>query len=628
MANLLNVAIVESILSLHALGWSRRRIARELGVDRSTVGKYLSQGSGEAKPAKPADRLGALKTSHLAGAPGSAAETSQEPADRLEQPLSPPAGSEIGACSGASAGAAPGPASRCGAFRTEIAAAVDAGLTARRIWQDLVVEHGFQGGYDSVRRFVRRLGRQRVLPYRRMECGPGEEAQVDFGTGAPVLASDGKRRKTNVFRIVLSHSRKAYSEATFTQTTEDFFRCLENAFAHFGGVPRTLVIDNLKAAVAHADWFDPELTPKVQSFCRHYGTTILPTKPRMPRHKGKIESSIKYVKNNALKARRYASLEEENRCLAEWERTVADTRIHGTTKQQVQAVFQQVERAALLSLPRERFPCFREEKRKVHRDGHVEVAKAYYSAPPEYLGREIWVRWDARLVHLFNHRFEQITVHVRQEPGRFSTHPLHIVKEKISGLERGAAYLLRRVGLVGPFARQWSEAVIQARGIQGTRVLQGLLALAKKHPRQTLEKACEIALSHGCWRLRAVRRLVGQDAAKQEPLPFLDEHPIIRPLADYGAVVAEALQRQADRPSVGEGFRRDGWTKVCGGTAAPSQTENPGASCELDRGSAETLPPRSSYPSSGCTSAEPDSVSPDDSIVVPPSLLNQEQSDE
>jgi hypothetical protein len=138
---------------------------------------------------------------------------------------------------------------------------------------------------------------------------------VDFGAGAPIITSEGTRRKTNVFRIVLSHSRKAYSEATFTQTTEDFCRSLENAFAHFGGVPKTLVIDNLKAAVAHPDWFGPELTPKAQSFCRHYGTVILPTKPYMSRHKGKAESGVKYVKNNALKARTFTSLEEENRCL-------------------------------------------------------------------------------------------------------------------------------------------------------------------------------------------------------------------------------------------------------------------------------------------------------------------------
>jgi transposase len=517
----------------------------------------------------------------------------------------------------------PGPLSRCEPYREIILAKVKEELSAQRIWQDLA-ESGATVGYDSVRRFVQRLGRTRSLPFRRMECGPGEEAQVDFGTGAPVITPDGKRRKTNVFRIVLSHSRKAYSEATFTQTTEDFFRCLENAFAHFVGVPKTLVIDNLKAAVAHPDWFDPELTPKVQSFCRHYGTVILPTKPYMPRHKGKVESGVKYVKNNALKARQFPSLEEENRCLADWERTVADTRIHGTTKRQVNLVFEQAERAALLQLPQERFPCFHEGKRKVNRDGHVEVAKAYYSAPTEYLGHEVWVRWDARLVRLFNHRFAQIAVHTRHEPGRFSTHAQHIAPEKISGLERGASYLLHKVSVVGPFTRQWSEAVVNARGIEGTRVLQGLLALTKKHSCEALEKACEIALSHGCWRLRAVRQLVGRKAAKQEPLPFLEEHPIIRPLAAYGAVVERAIHRQDSRSSLSEGFERHDRAKTSAGAAHEKSLDAPLARA----GSADLSPPRSSYPSPGCASAEPDSVSPDNSTVVPPSSFHQEQSDE
>ena len=89
--------------------------------------------------------------------------------------------------------------------------------------------------------------------------------------------------------VVLSHSRKAYSEVVFRQTTENLIRCLENAFWHFGGVPKTLVPDNLKAAVLKADWYDPDLNPKLRSFCEHYGTVLLPTKPRTPRHKGKVE---------------------------------------------------------------------------------------------------------------------------------------------------------------------------------------------------------------------------------------------------------------------------------------------------------------------------------------------------
>jgi len=627
MANLLNVAIVESVLSLHALGWSRRRIGRELGVDRETVGKYISQRSCGAKPANLPTGSEDPKPATLPGVPAPALKPASHLPTGSDNLPPPETGPEAPGLVVTPAVPPRGPSSQCQSHEAVITEQVQAGLTARRIWQDLVADHGFTGGYDSVRRFVQRLGRTRSLPFRRMECGPGEEAQVDFGAGAPVVTSDGKRRKTNVFRIVLSHSRKAYSESTFTQTTEDFFRCLENSFAHFGGVPKTLVTDNLKAAVAHPDWFDPELTPKVQSFCRHYGTVILPTKPYTPRHKGKVEAGVKYVKNNALKARKFTSLEEENRCLADWERTVADTRIHGTTKHQVKLVFDNTERAALLPLPAERFACFHEAQRKVNRDGHVEVAKAYYSAPPEYLGREVWVRWDARLVRIFNHRFEQIAVHVRHEQGRFSTHAQHIAREKISGLERGAAYLLHKVSVVGPFTRQWSEAVVNARGIEGTRVLQGLLALTKKHSCDALEKACEIALSHGCWRLRAVRQLLGRKAAKQEPLPFLEAHPIIRPLAHYGAVVAQAFLRQADRSSVSEGFPRHSWTETNAATAAAAQEKCLSAPSPAGAGHADLSPPRPGYPLPGCTSAEPDSVSPDNSTLVPPSSFHQEQSD-
>jgi transposase len=195
-----------------------------------------------------------------------------------------------------------------------------------------VADHNFDAGYDSVKRFVRKLSVRRSLPMRRLECLPGEEAQVDFGMGAPVIDANGKRRKTHVFRIVLSHSRKAYSEVTYRQTTEDFITCVENAFRQFGGCPKTLIIDNLKAAVKHPDWFDPELVPKLAAFCSHYNVVILPTRPYMPRHKGKVEAGVKYVQNNALKGRKFNSLAEQNLFLLDWERGVADTRIHGTTK--------------------------------------------------------------------------------------------------------------------------------------------------------------------------------------------------------------------------------------------------------------------------------------------------------
>jgi hypothetical protein len=309
----------------------------------------------------------------------------------------------------------------------------------------------------------------------------------------------------------------------------------------------------------------------------------------------------------------FTSLEDEQRHLAHWEATVADTRIHGTTKQQVGKVFAEIERRSLLPLPAEPFANFQEAQRKVNRDGHVEVAKAYYSAPPEYLGRTVWVRWDARLVRIFNHRWEQVTLHVRREPGRFSTLGEHLAPEKISGLERGAAYLLEKVRWIGPQAHQWAQAMLTARGIEGTRVLQGLLSLTKRHTHEALEKACEIALSHGAYRLRTLRRLLDRTAPPQIPLPFLEEHPIIRPLNDYAQVVARAIHRQQDRSSMSEGFERHDWTE-----------ERPGKRVIARQGVADVPPPRSGYPSAGCSSAGPASVSPDSSSVVPPPSFHQE----
>lgn len=183
-------------------------------------------------------------------------------------------------------------------------------------------------------RFVRRLGASLPLPFRRIECPPGEEMQVDFGQGA-WIEPDGKRRRPHLFRAVLSHSRKGYSEVVWRQDTEAFIRCCENAFRRIAGVTLTTVFDNLKAAVLGPDWFDPNLNPKMADFARHYGTVVLPPQPARPEHKGKIEAGVKYTQNNALRGRTFASLAEQNRLLADWERRVADTRINGTLRQQV-----------------------------------------------------------------------------------------------------------------------------------------------------------------------------------------------------------------------------------------------------------------------------------------------------
>src|SRR5579863_383068 len=540
MARRLSMAEIDTILTLHKADYSIREIAALLGKNRETIGRHLARAKAGNQPNAPTgnslDDRGEIPPESAAGA-----ENAGSVGDQPQMP------------EGAKGHRASGTPSQCEPFRQQILAKIEQGLEAVRIQQDLAEEHGEGApGYYSVRRFVARLREKVPLPFRRMETGPADEAQVDFGVGAAVV-SEGKVRRPWIFRIVLSYSRKGYSEAVWRQTTEAFMACLENAFQHFGGAPRRLVIDNLKAAVARADWYDPEVHPKLQSFARHYGTVFLPTKPYTPRHKGKIENGVKYVKRNALQARRFASLAEENEFLLRWETQIADQRIHGTTKQQVAQLFEQAERKELLSLPRQRFPFFHEARRTVHRDGHLEVDKAFYSAPPEYLGYQLWVRWDSRLVRIFNDRFEQVAVHAKAEPGRFRTAGEHIPQEKVSAVERGTDALLRQIAAIGPHTRQWAEATTQARGVEAVRVLVGLKHLAGKHATEALEEACRVALTHGAYRLRTIRQLLQRKGLEQGQLEFLKEHPIIRPLSDYSldSLLQFRKERASDERQVG-----------------------------------------------------------------------------
>jgi len=490
--NELNVSLQHSILTLAGHGWSARQIARQLDVDRGTVGKYLRLA--RSNPA--------ISTS------GSESQPAPKPAIST-----------------------PGRQSLCQPWQPQIEAALSVGLSARRIYQDLVSDHGFDGSYQAVKRFVRQLRKSGTVPFVRMETQPGAEAQVDFGQGAWVMEND-RRRRPHLFRMVLSHSRKGYSEVVWRQTTESFIRCLENAFRYLGGIPKTLVIDNLRAAVSRADWYDPQLNAKVAEFCRHYGTVMLPTRPAMPHHKGKVEAGVKFAQNNALKGRKFESLAQQNLFLLEWEKGVADRRIHGTTRKQVGHVFDEAERVHLLPLPSSLFPMFEEAPRTVHRDGYIELQRTYYSVPPEYVGRKVWARWESRLIRVFNQRREVIAVHVRAEPGKFVTDPNHLHSPHRRVIEQGLDYLLDRARLFGTHTGSWAQGMIQQRGPIGVRVLHGLLALAQKHPAKALEGAAQKALHHGAWRLRDLRILLEQ-AGPAPQLDFLETHPIIRNLDAY-----------------------------------------------------------------------------------------------
>ncbi len=329
------------IEQLIASGMPKRQIARTLGIDRKSIDRHLAEL--KAKGASQAE------------APTGEAPTGSEDSKGAKAPT----GSEsvepaLGAATDTGKVALRS-RSQCVVFHEQIVAKIELGLTAQRIYQDLVADHGFTAKYHSVRRYVAALTGSKELPVRRMEVEPGQEMQIDYGQGARCKDHTGKYRKTYVFRMVLSHSRKGYTEAVTRLTTESLIRSLENAFRAIGGVPKIVVFDNASSAVKKADWYDPELNPKITSFCNHAGFTLLPTRPATPQHKGKVERGVDYVQENALKGKKFESLAEQNQYLIEWEKNVADTRIHGTTKKHVGKQFLEVEKATLGPLPIEPF---------------------------------------------------------------------------------------------------------------------------------------------------------------------------------------------------------------------------------------------------------------------------------
>jgi transposase len=524
LGNYLKVDKKQQVIALLQLGWSYRRIESETGVRRETVSRYDPR-----RRAKPA--------TVFPGSDGSSGEISEDLEGSGESnPAKVFPGSESKAAKVFPGSAAP-PRSSAAIHRDEIVHKVDQQrLSIKRVWQDLVEDYGYAYSYESVKRYVRGLKLSRPL-VGVMHCEAGEEAQVDFFQGAPTLdPQSGQWRRPWVFRMTLCCSRHGYEEAAWDQKLETFLRLHEHAFFDFGGVPRIIRHDNQKVAVVRACLFDPDVNTVYLEFAKHWGFTPLPTRPRNPKENGKQERSGGYVKDNALKGRRFGSLDELNQFLRRWNRTIARLRIHGTTRKQVWSHFLETDKVALQVLPPERFAFFHCGTRGVHPDAHVEVEGAFYPVPTTLLGEDVQVRWDEKFVRVYypegEDKRELVASHLRVAAGQFAPEP---GKSPVTSTQRAyVAKLLGRCERVGPSLRAWANAAYEERGVRALRLMQGVLGLTRKHPRETILWAAERARERQLFRYQDFRRLVERaHPAQPRQLPLLAEHPVIRPMDDY-----------------------------------------------------------------------------------------------
>ena len=247
-------------------------------------------------------------------------------------------------------------------------------LLATRIHQDLVRDYGFEGGYNTVRRYVERA---RPRPERRVEArfetAPGLQAQVDWSHEPPIRTSSGLELPLFCFHMVLGHSRDSFCRLTGSQDLVTFWACHRAAFRHFGGVPREVLYDRTKTVVrAHvgsqAGLGERRFHPEALASAHHYGFRLRLCRPYRPQTKGKVESDVPYVRERLLRGHRFTDYEHANAAWRSWNDDVARQRVHGTHGEVV-AVRAERDRAALLQLPPAPYLVVERRTRTVARDG-------------------------------------------------------------------------------------------------------------------------------------------------------------------------------------------------------------------------------------------------------------------
>jgi transposase len=474
----------EVIYRLRA-GESQRRVAKDLCISRTTVSKYYgwaeAQGYLDASCPLPDDAT-------LAAALG---EPPQPPC--VESSVEP--------------------------YHEIVQSWVDQGVEMTAIWQHLQDDYYYSGSYSAVRRFVSKLRSTAPEVYVRVHTAPGEEMQVDFGgVGQLYDPTSGRLRQAHVFVATLCYCRHQYPELVFDQKVATWIGLHRRAFESFGGVPKRVVPDNLKAAVVKALVHDPVLGEAYRRMAQHYGFVISPTRPHTPRHKGKVENGVHYVQRNFMAGREFLDIHTANQHLRTWVMERAGTREHGTTHQAPLYLFNEYERAALLPLPEQPFTLREVKPVTVHPDCHVQIDKSYYSVPYIYAEHSLDAYISERIVEIYKGT-ELVATHERSlQPGEWHTRLEHYPEHKAAYLERTPAYCRQVAARMGTATLQVIETLLGDRPLYRLRSVQAILRLEEAVGAERLEAACVRALYFGDPSYRRIKTILNA-ALDREPLP-------------------------------------------------------------------------------------------------------------
>lgn len=407
-------------------------------------------------------------------------------------------------------------------YKEKIIELMEEGLNGVRIHEELE-NMGIEVAYSTLKHYLARLKKREKI-FIRIHTSSGEEAQVDFGYIGITPDNDGKRRKTWVFNMRLSYSRLDYYEKVYDQRVETFIQCHINAFNYFGGVTEYVRIDNLKAAILEANFYEPVYQRIYKEFAAHYNFKSIPCRIYRPNDKGKVECGIKYVKGNFFTGRVFKDGDDVDRQLRNWQESICNKRIHGTTRKVPREVFEEEERCKLKPLPQEEFKLSQVGIRKVYHDCHIYVDYNYYSVPFEYVGKDVEIELNKSLLQVY-YRGKQIALHPRIEGrGNFSTIESHYPKYKrYSQTEYQEKYQVKMRD-IGEYAEQIFFKIIQEHSNDWVRTVRGILNLVKRYPKEVVNLSCKRALAFGVCGYQIIKNIC-INGSYILPLEFNFEEP-------------------------------------------------------------------------------------------------------
>ena len=473
------MSTIREVLYQHIKGNSQRQIARSFDLSRDTVRKYIEL----AKP----ENLTALTSDYQLN----------EIAIKIEEKLY-----QNGARQKASA------MEILVKYNEEIGNWLKQRNITHTQIQRLLLAEGVNVSNRSINRYIQKAFPKLPKNTIHIKTEPGQEAQVDFGYIGKMQDVEGKNRKLYAFVMTLSHSRYRYVEFTFSQNQVSWAQLHINAFNFFGGVPNRIILDNLKAGVIKPDIYDPTLNETYSELSRFYSFTIDPTKVFKPEHKGKVERSIRIVKEQLIAGKSYHNIIEANSEAIKWCKNEISHRVCTTTGSKPIDLYLFEEKEHLLPMPSSVFDMPIWTRCRVQNDHHFVVKGNFYSVPTKYIGEEISVRLGMKTVTAY-YKHQIIKTHPRNyNKGQWITDEKDYPKSALYYLENNPEKCLSCAKGIGNSTYQVISRILASGGRISLRKVQGILRLSQTYGNDRLEAACLRAVSYDNYTYEAISNIL------------------------------------------------------------------------------------------------------------------------